>query len=143
LLLGVLPGDAQPRFGGAQGEIGFCDLGTQQHQYVLIIGVGCQVGGVGRLYGPAEAAPKVQLPTYVIAHTVLPEMAVLRVTATGLVAIQIQAVSAGLLQLRVASALGNTQLGAGLHHPQTGNPQARIVGVGFGNQAVEDRIGEN
>ncbi|MNF60171.1 hypothetical protein D3C84_417820 [compost metagenome] len=69
-------------------------------------------------------------------------MTVLRVAARRLVAINIQAVGADLLHLRVAPGLGDTQLRAGLHHPQAGNLQIRVVGVRLGNQAIEHRVGE-
>ncbi|MNR30534.1 hypothetical protein D3C85_1479970 [compost metagenome] len=70
-------------------------------------------------------------------------MAVLGIVAAGLPTVEVQAVNAGLLQLRVAPALGDTQLGAGLHYPQAGDFQVGIVRVGFGNQPIQDRIGEH
>ena len=53
------------------------------------------------------------------------------------------AVGAGLLQLRITAALGDAQLRARLHDPQSGDPQAAIVGVGVGDQPVEHRIVEH
>ncbi|MNF56915.1 hypothetical protein D3C84_384200 [compost metagenome] len=143
LLLGVLAGDAQARLGGAQGEVGIRHLGTQQHQHVLVVGFGGEVGGIGRLDGAAEAAPEVQLPADVEAQAVLPEVAVLRVAPAGLVAVEVDAVGRGLLQLWVAAALGDAQLGARFHHPQAGDLQAGVVGVGLGDQPVEQRIVED
>ncbi|MNF93597.1 hypothetical protein D3C84_762790 [compost metagenome] len=47
LLTGVLPGHAQPRFGGAQGKIGVGNLGPQQYQRIFIIGFGREITGIG------------------------------------------------------------------------------------------------
>ena len=58
LPLGVLAGDAQTRFGGAQGEIGFGNLCAQEHQQVLVVGLSGEEGRVGRFYGAAEPPQK-------------------------------------------------------------------------------------
>ena len=143
LQFGVVAGDLQARLGGAQGEIAVGHLRAQQHQHVFVVGLGGEVAGVGGLDGTTEAAPEVQLPAHVETGTVLPETAVLRIAPTGLVAVQVQAVGAGLLHLRVAAALGDAQLGAGFDNPQAGNLQARVVRIGLGDQAVEHRVGEH
>ena len=80
----------------------------QQHQAVFIVGLGGEVAGVGRLDGPAETAPEIQFPTDIEPGAVLPELAVDRVAAPGLMTVDVHTVGGDLLQLRVASALGDT-----------------------------------
>ncbi|MNI02122.1 hypothetical protein D3C73_549860 [compost metagenome] len=70
-------------------------------------------------------------------------MRVLRVGAARLSTVQVQAVGAGLLQLRVASTQGDTQLRPGLHDPQASEVQVGVVGIGFGHQMVQHRVVEH
>ncbi|MCY1499887.1 hypothetical protein D9M68_339160 [compost metagenome] len=143
LQLRVVAGDAQARLEGAQQVVGIGHLGAQQHQQVFAIGQGGEVGGIGRLDGAAEAPPEVQFPGDVEADAVLPELAVLGVEPAGLVALEVDAVGAGLLELRVAAAQGDAQLGAGLQHPQAGDLQVGIVAVRLADQLLQRRVFEH
>ncbi|MNN77770.1 hypothetical protein D3C81_1942640 [compost metagenome] len=67
-------------------------------------------------------------------------MAVDGQVAAGLVAVQVEGIGAGLLHLRVAAAASDAQLRAGFQHPQPGDPQGRVAGLGFGDQAVQLRV---
>ena len=138
----VFAGDPQARLGGAQREVGFRHLRAQQHQGVLVVGPGGKVAGVRRLDRAAEAPPEVEFPADVETGAVLPQVAVERAVAARLVVIQIEGIGAGLLQLRIAPAVGDAELGARFEHPQAGDPQRRTAGVGLGDQAVQHRVVE-
>jgi hypothetical protein len=114
----------------------------QQHQGILVVGPGGEVAGIGGFDGAAVATPEVQLPADVEAGAVLPGTAVQLGVATVLVAVQVEGVGAGLLQLRVAPAAGDAELGAGLEDAQGGDAQVGVVDVRFGDQALEQRVVE-
>ncbi|MNY07942.1 hypothetical protein D3C86_1407690 [compost metagenome] len=143
LQFGVTAGDGQARLGGAQGVVVLRQLRVQQHQGIFIVGLGGKPGCVRRLDGTAETPPEIQLPADIEADAVLPEMRVLGVGAARLSTVQVQAVGAGLLQLRVASTQGDTQLCPGLHDPQASDVQVGVVGIGFGHQMVQHRVVEH
>ncbi|MNO87851.1 hypothetical protein D3C76_792830 [compost metagenome] len=105
LLAGVFVGDAQACLGGAQEEIRVGDLRPHQDQHVVIVGLSREVAGIGGFDGTAEASPEIQFPAHIESGAVLPEMAVYRVGSAGLMAVDVDAVSADLLQLRVSPAL--------------------------------------
>ncbi|MCY1362879.1 hypothetical protein D9M69_496180 [compost metagenome] len=134
---------AQACLGGPQRIVGIRHLRAQQHQQVFTIGPGREVESVRRLDGTAEAPPEVQFPGDVEAGAVLPEVRVLRVAPAGLVALEVEAIGAGLLELRVAAALGDAQLGAGFQHPQAGDLQVGIVAVRLEDQSLQRRVLEH
>ncbi|MNE20484.1 hypothetical protein D3C80_1136080 [compost metagenome] len=107
LQFGVVAGNVQTGFGGAQGVVGLRQLCVQQHQHVFVVGLGGEPGRIGRFDGAGKTPPEIQFPTDIETGAVLPEMQVLGVVATGLVAVQVQGVGVGLLQLRVAATQGD------------------------------------
>ena len=60
--LDVLPGDVEPLFQGADGDVEIRHVAGEAHQGAVIIGDAGQQAGVGGLDGPAELAPKIDLP---------------------------------------------------------------------------------
>jgi hypothetical protein len=116
---------------------------VQEHEHIFIVGFGGKPGGIGRFDGAAETPPEIQFPTNVEARAVLPETLALRILSARFPTIAVQNLAAGHLRLRVAPALGDAQLGAGLHHSQAGNLHACVVSIGFGNQMVEGWVSEH
>ncbi|MNN56906.1 hypothetical protein D3C81_1718660 [compost metagenome] len=94
----------QARLGGTQRVVGLRHLSVKQHQNVFVVALGGEPGCIGRLDGAAEAPPEIQLPADVETRAVLPQMAVLRVVAAPLATLEVDAVGADLLELRVAVA---------------------------------------
>ena len=73
----------------------------------------------------------------------LPEVQILRIVAAGLVTVDIQAVDADLLQLRVAAAFGDTQLCAGFEDSQACDFQTAVARIGLADQAIKHRVNED
>ena len=60
--LHVMPGDVQPPFQGADGDVEIGHVAGEADQGAVIIGDAGQQAGVGGLDGPAELAPEIDLP---------------------------------------------------------------------------------
>ncbi|SPK76532.1 protein of unknown function (plasmid) [Cupriavidus taiwanensis] len=112
---------------------------VQQHQHVFVVRLCRKIGGIGRFDGAAETTPEIQLPTNIKARTVLPHTTALS-WSRRLLAVHVQGVGAGLLQLRITTRQRDTKLGARFDHAQAGDSDAGIVGIGRFDQSLKNGI---
>ena len=84
-------------------------LGAQQYLRVLLAGDGRKIRGVGGFDATTESSPEVQFPANVVAGLIAGEAPILGGRAAALVLIHLGHRAAGLIQLRIAIAAGNTE----------------------------------